>query len=731
MHAWRLISLSVLCALCLAAGAGAGDDKAETALQKLLARLEDARGNSESLRQELLALRREFPGTTQAVQAAAALAKLTSPPDKLDASKIPALERFDWQPKELVAVLHEHRGRHGAGVNAVAVSPDGKRVVSGGDNSLVRIWDAATMRLQEVLGVSYVVYSTAFTPDGKTLAVGCADGNIQFWDVGTTPARRLSALNTSSRGVHSLAFTADGKKLALGSGDGHIHIWEGPWEKPPTEPFSSYIGQTQPVYVAFTPDGKGLAAGSLDGELKICDPTVQPIKIRTTLQAHVNGVRAVAFDPTAREQPLLVSAGGDGKLCFWRLAASAGKPKLEATVTSKNAILSLAFTADGKTLAYGEADFTVHLMSPKTRKDRPFPKAHAGAVTALAFAKGDKGLYLVSGSSDWTVRRWDDLFGTKPAQKTVTSGHLAASYAAAFAPDDRTLITGGQDDTLRVWDVADAIGKEKYAVPTPVHIYTLACLPDGKRVATGGSGTEGHLWDLSARRLSQPLKGHTHVVPTVAVSPDGQQIVTGSGDKSVRIWEPRFGKELRRFKGYTTPINAVTFTPDGKQVITASGGYVVDEKGQAVIKGGQYEYTDCRLRLWDLSEESEPRKFDGHTMTIYTVAVAPDGAELASGGMDLTLRFWDAATGKERKKLDMKGYTYSATYSPDGRFFATSSSDARVLVHDRAADKVLHNWELRETPRRLAFAADSRHLAVTLETGVVYILRLAAPSDVR
>src|SRR5262249_1189161 len=100
----------------------------------------------EKLRPDVLAFLRRRAGTRDAIEAAKLLRGMVSPLDRLDPHLIPALDRFDWQPKELVAVLGEHRGRHGAPVSAVAWSGDGKLVASGGSNYLVRIWDSKTLR---------------------------------------------------------------------------------------------------------------------------------------------------------------------------------------------------------------------------------------------------------------------------------------------------------------------------------------------------------------------------------------------------------------------------------------------------------------------------------------------------------------------------------------------------------------------------------------------------------
>src|SRR5207247_115998 len=145
----------------------------------------------EKLRQELLSFQRLHAGTRQAVLASGILAQLTSPLDRLDPEKIPALERFDWQPKELVAILGEHRGRQG----------------------------------------NYV-YATLFTPGGKTLAAGVYDSTIHIWDISEKEAKNLAILRTHQKEVTGVAYSPDGKSLASVSPDQTIRVWDMTGEQP-------------------------------------------------------------------------------------------------------------------------------------------------------------------------------------------------------------------------------------------------------------------------------------------------------------------------------------------------------------------------------------------------------------------------------------------------------------------------------------------------------------------
>src|SRR5262249_15216759 len=152
----------------LGAAETAEEKKAQAALKKLRDRAANKPTDFAKLRKDILAFRLANPATRAVVDAAALLSEIPSPLDKMSAATIPALEKFDWQPKELVAILGEHRGRHGAGVTSVAFSADNSLLASGG-GQYVRVWNTTNMRLSGLAGVSYGATSVAFSKDGKFL----------------------------------------------------------------------------------------------------------------------------------------------------------------------------------------------------------------------------------------------------------------------------------------------------------------------------------------------------------------------------------------------------------------------------------------------------------------------------------------------------------------------------------------------------------------------------------
>src|SRR5262249_17417955 len=138
------------------------EEKTAQALKKLRDRATNKSTDFAKLRKDILAFRLAHTGGSPAVGDAAALfSELPPRLDKLSATTIPALEKFDWQPKELVAVLGEHRGRHGHAVSSVAFSADNTLLASGG-GQYVRVWNTTNMRLTGLGGASYGITSVAF-----------------------------------------------------------------------------------------------------------------------------------------------------------------------------------------------------------------------------------------------------------------------------------------------------------------------------------------------------------------------------------------------------------------------------------------------------------------------------------------------------------------------------------------------------------------------------------------
>jgi WD40 repeat protein len=209
------------------------------------------------------------------------------------------------------------------------------------------------------------------------------------------------------------------------------------------------------------------------------------------------------------------------------------------------------------------------------------------------------GKLLLTGGEDKTIRLWD-LESGKEVRRF--EGHTDKVRAVAFSPDGKQVVSGGlfSDPTVRVWEVESGRELSRYLIETAGG--------DDDLLKFGGFGG---------------LRAATRVwrsgISSVAFSPDGKLVLAGCMDNVLRVFEVSTGKE-RKLEGHTQQLLGAVFTPDGKRVL--SGSY------------------DKTVRLWDVESGKEVCRFFGHDNWVWGVAVSPDGRLGLSGSLDKTVRLW-------------------------------------------------------------------------------------------
>ncbi|TMS57197.1 WD40 repeat domain-containing protein [Imbroritus primus] len=290
---------------------------------------------------------------------------------------------------------------------------------------------------------------------------------------------------------------------------------------------------------------------------------------------------------------------------------------------------------------------------------------HGEHVGAVAFSPDGK--VLLSGSQDKTARLWDVATGR---ELRSFGGHASQVLAVAFSPNGHTIATGSWDETVRLWDART--GALLHTLQHGSWVTALAFAPDGRTLAAGTRGGSVFLWDAASGEPRHRVKGHNQHVTGLAFSGDGAALASVSLDNTLRLWNPADGQALRSDTIPQAGLLSVAYVPG--TTLLALGGL------------------DRMVRLRDMRDGREVAVLQGHEGGVHSVVANRDGTQLMSISADKTVRIWDRATGQSTARIRAADYPASdfsvrelaevsnvLAISPDGRTLAWGE-DKRITV---------------------------------------------------
>jgi len=449
------------------------------------------------------------------------------------------------------------------GARAVAWSPDGTRIASGGDDNTAQIWNATTGKLLLTYrGHSSSVHLVVWSPDGMHIASVGGDTTVQIWDVAS--GTLLLTYRGHSQWTNVVAWSPNGKLIAS-SGEGDtIQLWSPKtgkllfthhghskrvdmivwspnsrriasgghkemqvWDAPTGKLLLNYHGHSQRVeIVMWSPDGDRIASGALDGTVQVWNAATG--KLLLTYPGHSSRIKALAWSPDGTR---IASWGDVGTIQIWD------------TITGNNTITysidsifkALAWSPDGDRIASGAFDGTVQVWNAATGKLLLTYPGHSSWIKALAWSPDGTHIASCVDSypSDKMVHIWDATTGNN-----ITTYNTDVAYTVAWSPNGNYIAVGGSSQ-IQVWNTVTEDLLLTYYHGHSNGVDVVAWSPDGTRIASYDSyGASGggmvHIWDASTGKTIFTPNNHVADVHYVSWSPGGAYIAcAGYG---VEIW---------------------------------------------------------------------------------------------------------------------------------------------------------------------------------------------------
>lgn len=577
-------------------------------------------------------------------------------------------------------VLFSLKG-HTRGISSVAWSPDGKHLLTGSWDNTAIVWDAQTgLEVFRIKGHTKGVTGVAWSLDSKHILTGCWDGTATIWDAKSGNA--LRSLSEPNNGVTSVAWSPDGKSILNGYWNGTTKLWDAK----KGNVLRTFKGHSDIVHhVTWSPDGKYIFTGSNDKTAKIWD--AEKGNEVHTIQGHTDRVSSVAWSPDSKH---ILTGSWDNTAKVW----DAKKGNEVRTFKGHTSWVSCAaWSPDGQRILTGSKDKTAKVWSLSNIHEILTLKGHTEGVTSAVWSPD--GQRLLTGSFDKTAIVWDT---NKKKQLLTIKDNREGLGSVLWSPDNKYLLTSSQDGTVKIWNARK--GTEVFSINRDNRgLNSIALSPDGNRLVVGSLNDTMKIWDLQKQMLILTLQGNTRGVSSISWRPDGKRILGSSWIGTVSIWDAHTGREVLSLKQNKGAISSAAWSPDGQRFLT-----------------GHYDNT---AKVWDAQTGRELLTLQGHNQAVSCVTWSPDGRRILTGSADSTIKIWDNEKGQELMSLKAgAGDVRSVAWSPDGQRILSGNSDGTATVWDSHRGQEFLILKGHTQPvKNLAWSPDGKTLFVWDENG--------------
>ncbi len=628
-------------------------------------------------------------------------------------------------------------------LTSLAVTSDGSRLITAADKKAT-VWDVSSGQiLRSLKGDKQFLEDVAISPDGRRALTGGWGKKLIYWDIET--GEKLWSKRAHSAEIEFIGLTADGSMATTGSLDEELICWE----VSSGQVIARLRENKHPIVAgAMSPDGRYAISGDTDGNLVFWDieerSRIYRFHIKSKSDTIRRGITALSLSGDGKFAAIATGYEGrtvedywgpdrGGRLLLWDLE----KEKLIQEFTGhKLPVQDVAFSGDGRLLLSASSDKTVKLWATHTGQCRRTLVGHAQSVQAVAFADHDR--FAVSGGWEGNAILWDlkDVVSEGASQTpTTTEGHSQLVTSADISKDGTLAVTGSDDRSVILWNAKTGQAlKALKGHEAPVKSVKL----NGDASLAIGGDKNGRIavWNTKTGKLVRGFDTEKGSIHAVNISADGRTAFSGSLYCWLALWDLGTQELLHAFRhpsdlddDDTDGILSIALSRDGCTAVTASedSTKLFVWNVESIIRRRSQLIAAEQNRKLAIQESFQDRlSLEGHTSGVLALD-GDDAGHLLSGSADRTVILWDLVNGRKLKQLEGHSQIVSSVALGGAQRGISTSWDRTVVVWDLEAGRPAARLYV-ESPIWTVTAA-GRQVVAGDTGGLVYFFEIVDPNQ--